>query len=227
MVNLKKNTITEVIRYCIRDIVPDESFRANENYPSNWFVDYFDFIDDAKIQQQLGDAYYQARFLYKLMAGLRLPLSKQRGVVKFQIVQYASICEAILDVAITKYFKSEAEDRFSVIELRKESTALAKDIKISKGSTQLYVCSEKKKKGILKRTRVEFKTEFAVEKGLLASDLKDRLDTLYDLRNNVHIIKAAEAGYNPKLREAKEGFELMRDVVEYIRQYYNDHNQTL
>ena len=158
------------------------------------------------------------------MAGLNLPLSKQRGVVKFQIVQYASICEAVLDVALAKYFKDEAEERFSVIEFRKEPTALSKDIKISKGNTPLYVCSEKKLKGVLKRTRVDFKTKFAVEKGLLTTDLKDRLDMLYDQRNNVHIIKAAEAGYNPKLREAKEGFELMRDVVEHVKNYYINHN---
>ena len=66
---LKRETITEVIRYCNRDLVPDKSFRADEDYPSNWFIEYFDFIDDSKIKQQLGDAYYQARFLYKLMAG--------------------------------------------------------------------------------------------------------------------------------------------------------------
>lgn len=216
----KKETITEVIRYCNRDIVPDESFNMEDDYPSNWFVDYFDFIDDDKLQRQLGDAYYQARFLYKLMCGLRLPLNKQRGAVKFQIVQYASICEAILDVALTKYFKAESEERFSVLELRKESTALAKDIKIAKGNTQLFVCSEKKKKGVLKGTRVDFKTEFAVEKGLLTNDLKERLDILYDLRNNVHIIKAAEAEYNPKLHEARDGFELMRDVVTHIKAYY-------
>ena len=63
-----------------------------------------------------------------------------------------------------------------------------------------------------------------MEKGLLTTDLKDRLDMLYDQRNNVHIIKAAEAGYNPKLREAKEGFELMRDVVEHVKNYYINHN---
>ena len=49
------------------------------------------------------DAFYQARFMYKLMNALNLPLAKQKGIVKFQIIQYASICEAILDMAITKY----------------------------------------------------------------------------------------------------------------------------
>ena len=223
MTSLKKSTITEVIRYCNRDIVPDESFNAAVDYPSNWFVDYFDFIGDDKLQRQLGDAYYQARFLYKLMCGLQLPLNKQRGVVKFQIVQYASICEAVLDMALTKYYKEEAEERFSVVELKNEPSALAKDIRIAKGNTQLFICSEKKKKGVLKRTRIDFRTTFAVEKGILTNDLKNRLDILYDLRNNIHIIKAAEAEYNPKLREAKDGFELMREVVSYIKAYYQSH----
>ena len=62
----------------------------------------------------------------------------------------------------------------------------------------------------------------AVEKNLLTPELKERLDNLYDLRNNIHILKAAEANYNPKLREAKESFKLMRDVVNYIRHYYEN-----
>ena len=47
------------------------------------------------------------------MNALNLPLAKQKGIVKFQIVQYASICEAVLDMAITKYFKEDAEKEFS------------------------------------------------------------------------------------------------------------------
>ncbi len=223
MAGLDRKIIAEVIRYCNRDIVPDETFSIDEEYPSDWFCEYFSFLGDEKIQRQLGDAFYQARFLYKLMCGLRLPLSKQRGVVKFQIVQYASICEAVLDVAILKYFKTEAEEKLSVTELHKEQNALAKDVTLSRGKTPLYVCHEKKKKGDLKRTRVDAKTKFAAEKGLLTQDLKDRLDALYDLRNNIHIIKAAETEYDPKLREARDGFELMRELVGFIRDYYQTH----
>ena len=222
MAGLDREIITEVIRYCKRDIVPDETFSIEES-PSNWFCEYFSFLGDEKIQRQLGDAFYQARFLYKLMCGLRLKLSEQRGVVKFQIVQYASICEAVLDVAISKYFKTEAEKEFSVTEFHHDSSALASNVKLSRENKPLYICREKKKKGDLKRTRVDAKTKFAAEKGLLTQDLKDRLDALYDLRNNIHIIKAAETEYDPKLREARDGFELMRELVGFIRDYYQTH----
>ena len=46
-------------------------------------------------------------------------LIKQKGIVKFQIVQYASICEAVLDMAISNFFKEDAEEKFSVSELVK------------------------------------------------------------------------------------------------------------
>lgn len=89
---LDKKLITQVIGFCNRDLVPDEQFKSGATpYPINWFTDYFSFLENPKLQKYLGEAYYQARFLYKLMNGLRLPIAKHRAIVRFQIIQYASI----------------------------------------------------------------------------------------------------------------------------------------
>lgn len=222
MPGLEKETITKIVSYCNRDLVPDESYNTNDLYPSDWFANYFSFVNKPKLQKQLGDAFYQARFMYKLMCALNFPLQKQRGIVKFQIIQYASICEAVLDTAITDFYKTEAEAEFGVVELHKENGIFAADVKLTKNGMVVYTCKEKKKKGDLKRTRVDFKTQFAVKKGLLSQSLKERLDILYELRNNVHILKAAETEYNPKLREARDAFVLMMEVVAFVKQYYQN-----
>ena len=156
------------------------------------------------------------------MCGLHFPLQKQRGIVKFQIVQYASICEAVLDFTFSHYYKEEAEEEFADVELKKENNALAIDVRIIKNGSPLFICREKKRKGVLKRTRIDYKTEFAVKKGIVSQDIKERLDKLYELRNNIHIIKAAEAEYQPKLREAKEAFLLMMETIGFIKKYYID-----
>ena len=220
---LPKERITEVIRFCNRDLVPDQDYEPDNSYHSEWFKSYFSFLNEEAAEEQLGDAFYQARFMYKLMNALNLPLAKQKGIVKFQIVQYASICEAVLDLAILKYFKDDAEEEFSVNELKPFANALSADTKIICGSTPLVLCKAKKKKGDLKRTRVDFKTKFGVSKGLISEDLKEKIDNLYDLRNNIHILKAANSQYKPKLREAKDAFLLMQSFVSEIKAFYASH----
>lgn len=217
---LPKETIKEVIKFCNRDLVPDQQFNPDSQFHSEWFVSYFSFLSNPTVEAQLGDAFYQARFMYKLMNALNLPLAKQKGIIKFQIVQYASICEAVLDMAITKYFLQDAEERFSVTELVKYSNAISADTKITCGGTPLVLCKTKKKKGDLKRTRVDFKTKYAVEKGIISQSTKDSVDALYDLRNNIHILKAANSQYTPKLREAKDAFVLMQAFVDEVHNFY-------
>ena len=220
---LSKDTITNVIGFCNRDLVPDQNFDPKNQYHNQWFVSYFDFLSEPSVASQLGDAFYQARFMYKLMNALNLPLAKQKGIVKFQIVQYASICEAVLDMAIIKYFKEDAEKNFSVLELVKYPNAVSTDTKITCGGTPLILCKTKEKKGDLKRTRVDFKTKYAVSKGLISQSTKTLVDSLYDLRNNIHILKAARSQYTSKLREAKDAFMLMQTFVEEIKDYYTLH----
>lgn len=221
--SISKKTITEIISYCNRDLIPDDTSFSPVTYQSEWFIQYFSFLNDPALETHLGDAFYQARFMYKLMSALRLPLAKQKGIVKFQIVQYASICEAILDIAITTYFKNDAEKAFAVSEYKKCSNAVSKTTKITYEGAELSLCRLETKKGVLKRTRIDNKTKFAVSKGLFSQATKDAVDSLYDLRNNIHILKAADSQYTPKLREAKEAFSLMQEFVSEIKTYYLSH----
>lgn len=213
--------ITQVINYCNRDLVPDSSFRSTGVYPSNWFIQYFSFLDDARLEKYLGEAFYQARFMYKLMSSLKLPLAKHKGIVRFQIVQYASICEAVLQHAIEKYYKNEFENRYAVTELVKCNNALSVDTKITYNGTSLYLCQEKKKKADIKRTRIDYKTEFAVAHNIISQPTKVAFDALYDSRNNIHILKAANNNYNPRLYESKNAFLLMQKFIEEVKVFYS------
>ena len=79
---LPLETRKQVVSYCNRDLVPDSAFDAQEQYHSQWFADYFSFLQNTSLSQHLGDAFYQARFIYKLMSALKLPFAKQNGIVK-------------------------------------------------------------------------------------------------------------------------------------------------
>ncbi len=97
---IPKQTREIVVSYCNNNIVPDKKYIDNptHSHPIEWFKDYFGFIDEVSLRNHLADAYYQARFLYKMMQGLRLTSFKKNAIIKFQIQQYASIYEALLNL---------------------------------------------------------------------------------------------------------------------------------
>ncbi len=224
--SLDRSTIIEVINYCKRDIIPQTDNSTNIQHQSEWFISYFSFLSNTPLEKHLGEAFYQARFIYKLMSALSLPVAKNMGIVKFQIIQYASICEAILDSAIHKYFMAEADTYFSIEEFTKYPQAISDLTKITHGGDELVLCKAKKKKVPLKIQRVDKKTTFAVRKGLITQNTKEAYDTLYNLRNNVHILKASQTNYTPILREARDSFILMQKFVSEIKNYYTNHPNT-
>lgn len=218
--SLPQNIIAEVITFCNRDLVPDENFDAQVQFHSEWFRQYFCFLGNENLEKHLGDAFYQARFIYKLMNALKLPALKNRGIVKFQIIQYASICEAILDASIEKYFKEDAEKSLSKIEYKKIDGVLSSKTKILFDSKEVAICQRKVNKGVLKRTRIDEKTQYAVNKGIISQDIKESFDKLYDLRNNVHILKASQNQYMPRIIDAKDAFIFMGRFIQEVKNFY-------
>lgn len=217
---LDREVIDKVIDFCNRDLVPTGHLDTSSRYQKKWFIGYFSFLRNESLAKHLGDAFYQARFIYKLMNALELAPSQHRGIVKFQIVQYASICEAILDEIIEKYYGVDAATRFSTTEYVRIDGALSVNTKITFNGINVEICKKKTKKNSLKRTRIDAKTQYAVEKTIISADIKRSIDELYDLRNNVHILKAAKGNYVPKVAEAKEAFRVMKMFVKEVKNFY-------
>lgn len=61
---MDKKIITQVISFCNRDLVPDETYDIKLQYPSDWFENYFSFVNNPSLARHLGEAFYQARFMY-------------------------------------------------------------------------------------------------------------------------------------------------------------------
>lgn len=213
----------EIISYCNQDIVPDEYFDPQVQYRSDWFVQYFSFLDDDSFAKNLGEAFYQARFLYKLMTALSLPKAKAYGIIKFQIIQYASIYEAILDYLLNKYFKAEIENRYANIEYSRVSISASAKITYDGAVVELY--KKKAKNKPIKLMRIQNRLGFAVEKRIISQTLSDRVDNLYDTRNNIHILKAMQTQYKPRIVDSKLAFELMEDFVDEVKLFCRNRPQ--
>lgn len=217
---LEKETKVKVQKSCNVGLVPDENYSPAEEYPITWFERFFSFLNDRQIEKRLGEAFYQARFCYKLMNVLGLPVAKHKALVNMQIIQYASICEAVLQKCIEDFLKDDFQQRYAITQFVKYPNALSVDTHITSGNTHLYLCKEKIVKADLKRERMDHKTGFAVEHGIISEDSKEKFDKLYDMRNNVHILKATQNNYNPRKYEAKNAFLLMQQLVAEVKAYY-------
>lgn len=217
---LKKEEKAKVIRCCNQGLITDESFNPENMYHNEWFLSLFDFIDDAKIREQLGEAFYQARFTYKLMQVLSLKQPKNRGIVKFQIIQYASICEGLLNYTLSQHFKSEFEKAYASHSFTDCTQALSGKTQITYDGKKVILCTEKVEKAKLQFASNPLKSAFALEKGIITESTKRKYCTLYDLRNNAHILKAAKADYHPNINEAKEAYALCFDFINEVKSFY-------
>lgn len=80
----------------------------------DWFDQQFDFIEDKALATRLALEFYSARYIYKLGEALAVRGEKMHAHNKFQIMQYASIYEAIITHLLwTKYADTDAVKRIS------------------------------------------------------------------------------------------------------------------
>ncbi|MFR3969585.1 MAG: hypothetical protein ACLTZE_06895 [Evtepia sp.] len=217
---LSKDEKAKVVTCCNERLITDYSFDPDFEYPNQWFIRQFDFISDESVREQLGDAFYQARFLCAMMESLSLPMGKNKGVIKFQIIQYASICEALLNYTLELYFKEEFESVHAGDTYSPNSSAVSSKTKITHDGQELYLCLKKSEKAKITWTSNPKKAEFALKKGIISNDVCNDYCNLYELRNHTHILKAARANYYPKPKEAKDAYKLVFKFLNEIKQFF-------
>ena len=220
---LTKEERAKVVGCCNEQLITDYAYDYRKDYPVEWFKRQFSFIPNKAVQAQLGEAFYEARFMYAFMKVLNLRLDKTKGIIKYQIIQYASICEALLNYTIDAYYKDEFGERYAAQVLAKVSQATSNLTAITYDGEPLYLCKYKSEKAIVTWTSTPVKTEFAVEKSIISEATKDKFCTLYELRNNAHILKAASTNYSPQKKEAQEGYELTYEFISEVRNFFNVH----
>lgn len=196
-VTIPREYAVTIIDYCNKDLVPNDNFDPKTEYHSNWFENQFSFVSDQDLKKQLGMAFYQARFIYKLMSALRLPRFKHYGIVKFQIIQYASICEAVITHLVKERF-------FFQLRLHLKNSPSEKG---------------KKKRSKLRNPNLRDYIDVAIAQGLISSATGDGIKGLYQVRNNVHLLRASKLSYKPKLYEAIDGYNLVKNMIAEIEDF--------
>jgi hypothetical protein len=206
---LPTSTSEEVLNYCKRDL-PD-------NF--EWYRDEFDFVADNDLQEELAKAFYSSRYIYKLMEGLAISGNELHAHLKFQIMQYASIYEAVINYLLLNRYKEHTS--VQTIQLHKAYrpiAALASPTKLTYEGNETFICLHKDAKTPWTSISFQDKVNAASDIGLIDEQLGEEIKEFYRLRNSVHIEAAAKRGIDYEVKEAKLAYRRMRPFIDQIKE---------
>lgn len=158
-------------------------------------VEFFSFLaDDEGLMRRVGEEYFSARYIYKLLEGLHLDDGwAVRAQVQLQVQQYASIYEACIHhllfttcaahPQVARLLRIDTLREWSVAESLHaqlaDAAAAAPGPAVAAFKTSLAIAPEK--------VRFEHKADVAVELGIIDAGLATELKEFYAARNMIHI----------------------------------------
>jgi len=207
---LEAAEIERVLGYCKRDL--PQSF--------DFFLEKFDFIEDKDLKDQLAQEFYAARYMYKLMEALNLSDRELYAHVKFQIIQYASIYEAVICHLLWNRFADH--DALRKIEFHKEYRkveALSKKAKVLYEDEECIICVSRNVKTPSPAIKFDDKVNAAVEIGFLDVIYAAEIKNFYKIRNLVHIEKASQSEIDFEIEQAKLAYRRMEPFIDRIKSF--------
>ncbi len=219
---LEEEVRSTVINYVLRHLTPRR--RAGQK-PLEWFEEQFNFVSDEQLKKHVSEAFYQARFSEKMKVALGLKAGFNNSSIKTQIILYASIYEALIDYSLELH-----KNRNEVIEMCQKTEfvhvkgALAKTTKLivseSGSDIELILCKIKKSQQSLKEVQFKKRLTTAVAMGIVLEKHQESIQTIYDARNSVHLIKAAASSFTPDQKHSTAAFKNLQHFIKNIRNWH-------
>jgi hypothetical protein len=182
-----------------------------------WHIDQFSFVDKADLKTSLGRAYYASRYIAKLMEALRPEEGFSHAFVKFQIIQYASIYEAVVVFLLWEKFRDHPEvQQLQTHKAYKPVSALGSLTKMTFDGEELHLCLYKDTRTLRNSIPFKDKVDCAVRLGLIKEEYAGDIKRTYDLRNSAHLDTEARRQIEVELQEAKTGYWRMKPFLENI-----------
>lgn len=205
---LLKDDRDKILEYCDRDL-PD----------SAWFMSEFDFVDDAPLQERLAQEFYAARYIYKLGEALSVEGDRLHAHVKFQIVQYASIYEAvIIHLLWTKFVESEPLTKIQYHEAFKSAADFPKNISVANtDGEEVFLCVRRREKTNPFSIKFDDKVQASVEIGFVDAAIGEDIKEFYRLRNAIHLETAIKKSIKYEIEQAQLAYRRMRPFIDTIK----------
>jgi len=168
--------------------------------PAALMADEFAHVQDAAMKQALAETLYGTRWLYKLGLALLANNVEQFAHVRAQIIDYASIAEALLaDMIVQAHGKA----------LLAGPQYLKK---FTRGHTPL-VWNAATPSETVSHTTFEWRIKVAHESGIINSSLSGQLNGIRARRNTVHLTAKVMAGVVYYAGLAKRSHEAMHETI--------------
>lgn len=210
---LEQEIRTTIDEYCKRDLPGDIEWHKNQ----------FDFIDDPELKNKLGRAYYSARYMSKLMEATYASGDEIHPFVKFQIIQYASIYEAVTSYLLwNKFSEHEEVKALQIHKAYKPVSAFGSLTNLTYDGKELITCLYKDSK--TPRNSIPFKdrVDCAVRIGFIEEAYSEDIKNLYRLRNLAHIETEAKTQEEIELEDSKKGYWRIKPFLERITEFLKE-----
>jgi hypothetical protein len=182
-----------------------------------WHVDQFSFVADIELRKRLGRAFYSARYISKLMEALLAAQDEIHPFVKFQIMQYASIFEAVISYLLwTRYREHDEVKILETHKAYKPVSALASLSAMSYDNETVFTCVRRAAKTPKNSIAFKDKVDCAVRIGFVDSAYAQDIKRTFELRNLAHIEAEAEKQIEVEIEHARTGYWRMKPFLEKI-----------
>jgi hypothetical protein len=201
---------------------------AIENYAGahiadvNWHINFFSFIRHQKLATRLGEEFYSARILYKIMTGLEAKDWMLRAQIRNQIFSYASIYEAVIHHLLFTILATEPR----VISLTEFVTKKLISIpEKHEAILQKYLSHDGKKvvptfettaRTDESKVRFDRKAECAFELGFITKYLCADLIEIYEARNAIHIHAEIKKSLDYQIDLSKKAYRRLKPFKNQI-----------
>lgn len=159
----------------------------------DWYLNYFDFVTDANLRDRLAEEFKAARSIYKIFRGLDAANWWQRAQVRIQILQYASIYEAVIHHVLFDRMGEEESVRrlLEYPRLVKISIPVAKQEALERAldhdNKVIIPTYQGTGRTDISKVRFDEKADCASDLGLIDSQLCRELIAIYQARNAIHL----------------------------------------
>lgn len=182
---------------------------------------YFDFVGKDDLRDLLAAEYVAARYIYKLGEALNVDGSKLAAHAKFQIVQYASIYEAIIVYVLWEHYgESSQVTSIEYYTALKKSATIPKDISIrTSEDEEVFLCTESKRKNTQHSIKFDEKVDAAISIGFVDEQIGGEIKEFYRLRNGIHLENAVKNGIQYELDQSLLAYRRIKPFTIGVREF--------
>lgn len=184
----------------------------------SWYENKFEFIEDGDLRKRLIEEFKSIRFAYKLYEGLEAKNENLIFEVRYQILAYASIYEAVIHYVLYNYYQNTTEFhnmQYHTVPTRMSfSEKQMEDVKriLSKPDEDLMIYHLQERKKDETQVRFDDKCRAAEALGLINVFTNEQKDTInlpaeiieiYSYRNAIHLVAEQRKGIKYELELSK------------------------